>query len=157
MTNTIDEAETDRVKLLPGAQASEDPMFEDVRRAPDGRELAIYIADRIAEMRWRQVARDNQVAARELMADLARSPEEIVAEKETLRRTAPKPPESPRAARRLMGRLIAKCETSVETLLKIDTAQDLAARLMVAAQLVHAVANAARVMKDIGDRDEDQA
>jgi hypothetical protein len=134
-----------------------DLLREDPRRAENPRDLAERLNVRLDELEWRIAARDKQSRCLELELDLVKPATVHFAEQQAKARSKSKPlkaPEGARAAKRLLGRLLAQCEGGMGEVLNERAHADHKRpghQFGLATGLANAAANLARAMDQIGD------
>jgi len=136
------------------APPPEDPLLEDPRAASEPRALVERINDCLDDLEWRVVARNKQARAMAVEADLAKTAAELYAERQAKApRSVRKVPDSPQAAKRVLGRLLAKCEGAMDEILDHGQGADEKRpghQFSLATQLAHAAAHLARTMDQLG-------
>lgn len=125
-----------------------DPLQEDARTADSGRALVKRIEGSLDDLEWRQAARNKQAQAMAIQEDLDKSPAALRAEWKAKARKPRSPPESARAAKQFLGRILAKCEEAMDDALEEKSAG--ASRFSLAAQIAHAAVKLAHTMDRIG-------
>jgi hypothetical protein len=91
----------------------------DPRQAKDIDGLTDALSKRSRELTMQRMARERQVAILEMEADLQASAHAIYERQRAAEKEEPrKPPEDAKSAQALLGRILAKCESAVEDVMK---------------------------------------